>query len=93
MAVEQRRVLERVLVELVVAEDGEHPLVEGFGCPVQGVEHVDHLLAVEGAAEQRREEGVASVQHQQLRVLALELGAQRAEARPAGHPTCGVAQR
>ena len=81
--VEHRRLAQQAELELVVAEDDEHPRVEGGRVAVEPVEHVHHLRAVEGAREKRREEQVAGVHHQQVGVLALELLPQRAQPRDA----------
>ncbi len=76
--VEHRPVRQAVLVELVVAEGDEHPRVHRHRVAVEKPEDVDHLGALEGAAEQRREEEVAGVEHQQVGRLALQLAAQGA---------------
>ena len=68
--------VELALVELVVAEDGDHAGIEALAAAVQHVEGRDHLLAVVGAAQERGEDGVAPVQHQEVGVLGLEGRAQ-----------------
>jgi hypothetical protein len=64
----------------VVAEDDEQAGVEGARGAVEPVEHVDHLLAVEDPAQERRKEQVAGVEDQQVGSRPFELGAQGAEA-------------
>jgi hypothetical protein len=73
------------LVELVIAEGDEHPLVDmpRRGGALHQAHDVDHLRAVERAPDERGAEEVAGVQEQQVGSGLLELGAQRPDARHA----------
>ena len=70
------------VVELVVAEGHEEPVVER-GVAVEQVERVDHGRAVQVLAHHRGEEKVAGVEHEHRPPFALDLLAQGAHA---GHP-------
>src|SRR4029450_11132529 len=73
----------RLEIELVIAEDDEHPLVDaaGRGIAVEEVHDVDHLLALVLAAEERWRDHVAAVEQQHASGRSrLELGPQSPQA-------------